>query len=77
MIILRKIKSDNKLLDLYFRVCQQDDILSISIADNQSIKNDSIIEIPCVNIDSAIYFMEVIFPINFRILKYKKEKFFN
>ena len=75
MIILRKIKSDNKLLDLYFRVCQQDDNLSISIADNQSIKNDTLIEIPCVNIDSAIYFMEVIFPIKFNILKYKKDTY--
>ena len=59
MIILQKIKSNDRLLDLYFEVHRISNELIISIAPNQFNNNISnILEIPCVNIDSAIYFMK-------------------
>ena len=77
MIILQKIKSNDRLLDLYFEVHRISNELIISIAPNQFNNNISnILEIPCVNIDSAIYFMEVKFPLKLEIITFQKKKIY-
>ena len=74
MIILQKIKSDNRLLDLYFKVHKTANELTISIAPNQNIEKEDF-EIPCVNIDNAIYFMKVNFPLKFEIITFQKKRY--
>ena len=73
MIILRKVKSNNKLLDVYFKIVYRDDVLKIEIAPNQNIIGD--IYLPCVNYYNAIYHMKVHFPLEFKIFNYNDNKF--
>ena len=75
MIIKLKIKSNNKLLGLYFKMHKTDNELLISIAPNQNINYMDTFEIPCVNISNAIYLMKVIFPLKFNIINFMKKKY--
>lgn len=75
MIILQKIKSNNKLVDLYFEIQRTSNELILSIAPDQTYNYNSDYEIPCVNIDDAIYFMKVIFPLKFEIVTFQKKKY--
>ena len=77
MIILQKIKLNDKLIDLYFNVQRTSNELILSIApnQNQNQNQNSDYEIPCVNIDDAIYFMKVNFPLKFEIITFKKIKY--
>lgn len=73
MIILRTVKSNNKLLDLYFSIDITEDLLIIDIAPNQENINECYI--PCVNYYNAIYNMNVSFPITFKIINYGNKKY--
>tara|TARA_B110000879_G_C11181231_1_gene518505 strand:+ start:691 stop:2661 length:1971 start_codon:yes stop_codon:yes gene_type:complete len=75
MIILQKIKSNNKLIDLYFKIQKTSNELNIDIATDQNYNDDYSIEIPCVNIDNAIYFMKINFPLKFEIITFQKKKY--
>lgn len=75
MIILQKVKINNKLIELYFKVHHTKNELIISIAPNQVYDTEVLIEIPCVNTYNAIYFMKIEFPIKFNIFIFKKKSY--